>query len=142
MNAKWLIPTDGSEASLHAVRIAIEEAGQSPARPDIVLLNVQAPVSKDISRFINAQTLKEFHDENGEAELAAGRRLLDQAGLRYVAKVLVGDPGPTIADCALADACTRIVMGARGLGSVVGMLLGSVTTKVVHLSKVPVLLVK
>ena len=33
-------------------------------------------------------------------------------------------------------------MGTRGLGSVAGMLLGSVVTKVLHLTEVPVLLVK
>jgi nucleotide-binding universal stress UspA family protein len=33
-------------------------------------------------------------------------------------------------------------MGTRGLGHVAGMLLGSVTTKVIHLTEVPVLLVK
>jgi nucleotide-binding universal stress UspA family protein len=35
-----------------------------------------------------------------------------------------------------------VVMGTRGLGAVTGMLLGSVATKVIHLSDVPVLLVK
>jgi nucleotide-binding universal stress UspA family protein len=33
-------------------------------------------------------------------------------------------------------------MGARGLGSVAGLLLGSVATKVVKLSTMPVLVVK
>jgi nucleotide-binding universal stress UspA family protein len=35
-----------------------------------------------------------------------------------------------------------IVMGTRGMGGVAGLVLGSVATKVVHLSKVPVMLVK
>ncbi len=33
-------------------------------------------------------------------------------------------------------------MSARGLGSVAALLMGSVATKVIHLSEVPVLLVK
>jgi nucleotide-binding universal stress UspA family protein len=33
-------------------------------------------------------------------------------------------------------------MGTRGLGPVAGMLLGSVTTKVVHAINVPIVLVK
>jgi nucleotide-binding universal stress UspA family protein len=142
MTQKWLLPVDGSEASLHAVRLAIEEASTSPARPDFLLVNVQAPVTGDVSRFINADTLREFHDENGTAAMAGARRLLDAAGLPYTARVLVGEAAPTIADLAARDKCTRIVMGARGLGSVIGMLMGSVTTAVVHLSPVPVLLVK
>jgi nucleotide-binding universal stress UspA family protein len=35
-----------------------------------------------------------------------------------------------------------IVMGTRGQGAVGNLLLGSVATKVIHLSKVPVTLVK
>lgn len=142
MNPKWLLPVDGSEASLHAIRLAIDEAGQATPRPALLLVNVQVPLSRDITRFINGDTIKEFHDENGVQALAEARRLLDASALPYTAHVLVGDPAPAIADFAAREGCSRIVMGARGLGSVVGMLLGSVTTKVVHLAPVPVLLVK
>ncbi|MCJ9712965.1 universal stress protein, partial [Bordetella hinzii] len=38
--------------------------------------------------------------------------------------------------------CDRIVMGTRGLGAVGGLVLGSVAQKVIHLSPVPVTLVK
>jgi nucleotide-binding universal stress UspA family protein len=38
--------------------------------------------------------------------------------------------------------CAQIVMGTRGLGTVSGMLLGSVATKVIHLADVPVVLLK
>ena len=142
MPQKWLLPVDGSEASLHAVRQAIEEAASATSRPDLLLVNVQAPVSGDVSRFVNAETLKEFHAENGAEALAGARALLDASGLPYASRVLVGEAAPVIADLAARESCTRIVMGARGLGSVLGMLMGSVTTKVVHLSPVPVLLVK
>jgi nucleotide-binding universal stress UspA family protein len=142
MTQKWLLPVDGSEASLHAVRLAIEEASNLPARPELLLVNVQAPVSGDVSRFINRDTLKEFHEENGAKALVEARAILEGAGLPYAARVLIGEAAPMIADLASHEKCTRIVMGARGLGSVIGMLMGSVTTKVVHLSPVPVLLVK
>jgi nucleotide-binding universal stress UspA family protein len=33
-------------------------------------------------------------------------------------------------------------MGSRGLGSVAGILLGSVTTRVIHLTELPVLVIK
>lgn len=142
MPQKWLLPVDGSEASLHAVRLAIDEARQVTPAPELLLVNVQAPLSRDITRFVNGETVREFHDENGARALAGARQLLDAAALRYEARVVVGEPAATIADCATGEGCTRIVMGARGLGSVVGMLLGSVTTKVVHLATVPILLVK
>lgn len=140
--AVWLIPVDGSAASLNAVRHAIGESTRTGTAPTIDLLNVQPALSNDISRFINAETLRDFHRDTGEEALAGARQLLDQAGIAYRAHVLVGDSAPTIADFARQQGSTLIVMGARGLGSVIGALLGSVTMKVVHLSPVPVMLVK
>jgi len=35
-----------------------------------------------------------------------------------------------------------IVMGTRGMGTVANLVLGSVATKVIHLSHIPVILVK
>lgn len=140
--ACWLIPVDGSETSLNAVRHAIREAKQAGIPPEIDLINVQPPLSKDISRFINADTLKEYHQDTGNEALATARELMEQAGLAHRTHVLIGDSATSIADFARQHGNTLIIMGARGLGSVIGALLGSVTTKVVHLSPVPVLLVK
>lgn len=38
--------------------------------------------------------------------------------------------------------CDQIVMGPRGAGGIQGLLLGSVTSKVMQLAKTPVLLIK
>ena len=38
--------------------------------------------------------------------------------------------------------CDQIIMGTRGMGSLEGLLLGSISTKVLHMVKVPVTLVK
>lgn len=38
--------------------------------------------------------------------------------------------------------CDAIIMGSRGLGPVASMIIGSVATKVIHLVKVPVTLIK
>lgn len=57
-------------------------------------------------------------------------------------QVLIGPVAETIARIALEQNCDGIVMGTRGLGAVAGALLGSVASQVVHLSDVPVTLVK
>ena len=140
--AVWLIPIDGSDTALNAVRHAVREARQATTPPEIDLLNVQAPLSSDITRFINADTLKEYHQESGNEALSKARELMDASGLAHRTHVRVGETAPGIVAFAEEHGSTQIIMGARGLGSIVGALLGSVTVKVVHLSPVPVLLVK
>jgi Universal stress protein UspA and related nucleotide-binding proteins len=54
----------------------------------------------------------------------------------------VGDPGTLINEVAAATGCDLIVMGARGLGSHTGALLGSVAARTLQLSRVPVLVVR
>jgi nucleotide-binding universal stress UspA family protein len=142
MDEKWLIPIDGSASSLHAVEYVAKEAAQRERRPQLFLVNVQAPLSSDITRFVHGKDIEAFHREAGEAALAAARAKLDAAGLAYSSHILVGEAAPSLVAFAKEKQCTLIIMGARGLGSVVGLFMGSVTTKVVHLAETPVLLVK
>jgi nucleotide-binding universal stress UspA family protein len=78
----------------------------------------------------------------GEQALQAARAVLNAAGASSKTKVAIGEVAPSIAQYAAEQACNEIVMGTRGMGSVAGMVLGSVATKVIHLVDVPVTLVK
>lgn len=142
MHASWLIAIDNSEPSLKAVDHVIKEAAGRQTPPKVFLVNVQAPLSSDITRFIEGKVVEDFHLEAGEAALAAAKAKLAAAGLAFSAHILVGEAAPGIVDFAKGKGCSMIVMGARGLGSVAGLFMGSVATKVLHLSPVPVLLIK
>lgn len=142
MNTSWLIALDGSEPSLKVIDYVITEAASRRTAPQLFLVNVQAPLSSDITRFIDEKVVADFHREKGDAALAQARQKLDAAGLAYSAHIMIGETAPTLIEFASDKGCSLIVMGARGLGSVVGLLLGSVATKVVKLSSVPVLVVK
>ena len=54
----------------------------------------------------------------------------------------MGHLGETIAQRADDLACDLIVMGAHGRGALADLLVGSIATRVIHLARVPVLLVK
>jgi len=53
-----------------------------------------------------------------------------------------GDPATTLVEIAQRYGCTAILMGARGMGAVRGVLLGSVSQQVVQRAAVPVTIAK
>lgn len=142
MQTQWLIPLDGSEPSLHAVDHVIVQARALSVRPHVYLLNVQAPLSGDITRFIDGKTIEEYHREAGEKVLSTAVARFAGTGVAYSQHLLIGEVAPAIADFATTHGCSMIVMGTRGFSTVMGMIMGSVATKVIHLATMPVLLVK
>lgn len=142
MNTSWLIAIDGSMPSLKAIDYLIAEANSRQATPQVFLINVQPPLSSDITRFVDHKLVEEHHREAGDTALAEARQKLDAAGLSYSAHILIGEAAPTIVKFASEKACSLIIMGAHGFGRLVGLFMGSVTVKVVQLSPLPVLLIK
>ncbi len=139
---KILLPVDGSDVSNKAVANFIKLLDWYRETPEIHLLNVQLPLHGDICMFIDKENIKQYHQEEGLKALQASRDLLHQAGITCQFHILVGDPAEMIEHCAIEKQCNQIVIGPRGLGSVKGLLLGSVTNKVMQFSTIPVLLVK
>jgi nucleotide-binding universal stress UspA family protein len=138
----WLVPVDGSEVSLKPVDWIIAHLGDWKSAPTLHLLNVQHALPRDISRFINAEQVQDFHREEGLKALAAAERQLKAAGLLPQLHVSVGDSAETIVDFAASKQCDQILIGTRGHTGLGGTLLGSVTSKVAHLTHVPLLLVR
>jgi YjbE family integral membrane protein len=139
-----LLAVDGSEPALHAVRyvLGLRQSIREGSALEVQLINVQRPVSGDVSSFVAKDQLQEFQNDRCDAALASARQLLDQAGQAYQEHRKVGPPGPTIAEVAQAQGCDLVVMGARGLGTHTAALLGSVTQSAIEHSGVPVLVVK
>jgi len=138
-----LLPVDGSEASLRAVDQVLKKAGLTKEPMEIHLLNVQLALRQGVTAFVSQRQIEGYHHDEGVKELERARAKLDAAKLPYQFHIGVGeDPAQVIARYARDKKCDQVVMGTRGLGSVAGVLLGSVTTKVLHLLDVPILLVK
>jgi len=138
---KVLIPIDGSEASLRALAHAIDWAHAS-GRLKLVLVNVQQTLERWYAGgLLNKEALAHLQQQ-GEADAAKARALVDAAGLTYEFTVLFGQPGEVIARVAKEQGCVGIVMGTRGLSDLEHLFLGSTAHKVIQLAEVPVTLVK
>lgn len=142
MTKAILVPVDGSDSSTRAVKFAIEAVKGAPDTR-LLILSVQPPiVSGNVKRFFSADAIHGYYEDAGQNALAPAKAILDEAGVPYEAHVEVGPIGHTIADFAGHHGCSHIIMGTRGLGTVTGLVLGSITTKVLSLATVPVTLIK
>ncbi len=139
---RLLVPIDGSEVSGRAVEHLVRKLAWYKETPEIHLLNVQPHAHHDVGMFVSHEQLQSLHREEGEKALASARARLEAAKIAYIHHIGLGEPAHVIAHYAKEKAADQIVMGTHGRGNVAGMLMGSVATKLLHLTEVPVLLVK
>lgn len=129
----WLIAVDGSTHALNAVTEAIRLA-QAMKSCALHLINVQPWLSREAAEHELAT--------QAWAATATARERLEQAGLSWHLHVAMGEAAERILAEAERLHCTGIITGSRGLGATQGMLLGSVAYKLMHMSRLPVLLVR
>ena len=137
---KILVAVDGSKPSLKAVQLLIQHSDWYRERPQVELITVHLPVPR-VAKLPKGQ-LERYYVEEGQAMLAPAKRKLDAAGVRYTPHVLVGPVAEAIVKHAKDKRCDLIYIGTRGMSAIGKALVGSTATKVLHISDVPVLLVK
>ncbi|MCC6609087.1 MAG: universal stress protein [Burkholderiales bacterium] len=140
---KLLVPVDGSENALRAVRHAMAMA-KLVGGASIHLAYAHEPprVYGEIAVYVPAEKIEAFQREHSDAILAAAETILKDAGVPHTKDVLIGDVAPAIVEHAKKLRCTAIVMGTRGMTSIGNLVMGSIATKVIHLADLPVTLVK
>ena len=139
---KILLPVDGSEVSLKAVRLAISLL-QKGLSGNLVLANVQEPATLyEMVVAPDGEVLQRVSTAAGIDALEQAEGLLMEAGAVYEREIATGDPAHTIVDIAERYGCDMIVMGARGTSALRSALLGSVSNEVLHAAQVPVMIVK
>jgi nucleotide-binding universal stress UspA family protein len=136
-----LVSVDGSPNADRAVAFAIKMA-KAVQGMKVIVLNVQEQLERWYQHGLASDTSREHLKQQGQAQSAAARRLLDESGCDYEFMIMFGKPAETIVRVAKDHGCSGIVMGTRGLDDVESVFLGSTSFKVVHLSELPVTLVK
>ena len=139
---KILLPLDGSDASLGAVRHAIGLVRHG-LRATFVLANVQEPTHLyEMVLAPDAEVLARASNAAGLHAIEAGEALVKDAELEYECEVATGDPAHTLVDIAKRFDCDAIIMGGRGKGPLRSALLGAVSHEVLHAAQVPVTIVR
>ncbi|OYQ41763.1 universal stress protein UspA [Rhodoferax sp. TH121] len=139
---KVLLPVDGSELSMEAVRLALRMRREG-MHLSAVLANVQEPASLyEMLVAHDPDVIDHVSAEAGLHALQPARDMLDAAGVDYECEVAKGDPAHTLIDISERFACDMVIMGARGASALRSAMLGSVSNEVLHASTVPVVIVK
>ena len=138
---KILLPVDGSENALEAVRHALQLVSDG-LRASFVLANVQEPASLyEVVVAHNAEVIEQVSEAAAAHSLAPAQALLRGAGLEFETEVGHGDPGHQIVDIAERCGCDLIILGARGMQPLEGAL-GSAADSVLRHAGVPVMIVR
>ena len=134
---KILCPVDFSETSRKALNAALELADAFSARLNVIY------VSPDY--LIRKMRVAEDRDKTAKALRERAENRLDDFlrgfSLKEAGRVEEGEPGSEIVSFAEREDVDLIVMGARGLGFVQGLLIGSVTDAVLKSSPCPVFVI-
>ncbi len=141
---KILVATDGSEKSKHAMEEAANLAKAFDAEITVV------SVSQDTQFYIGDQTFGSGHMFVLQEDIEkAVKQILKKASDFFAEKGLTvktvlgkGYPADVICETADEGDFDLIVLGSRGLGSITGFILGSVSSRVAHHCKKNVLIVK
>jgi nucleotide-binding universal stress UspA family protein len=140
--SKILIAIDGSPASLRAANFVATHPQLFPNSTEMTLIHVHLPIpSPRAIAWVGADVVNKYYDEDAEAALTPARELLQKAGRTFLVEKQIGDPGHKIA-MAAGNGYQLIVMGTHGRTALGNLAMGSVATRTVAESAVPVLLVK
>ncbi len=133
----FLFGVDGSEASLQAVQIGLRLADPETQFTGI---SVAPPYEGDLG-LVGISNIQEQLRQPCETALAKVTELATAAGKTIRTVCAQGEPAPTLVDLADNLGCDLIVVGAKGLSGLKQVLLGSVSRRVIGLSRQDVLVV-
>ena len=138
---KVLLAVDGSEHSDQAARYVVEFVKEH-GTVEIHLANVEPEPVGWQTLGLEQEAIQAHLAALGRSSVKSAQAILDNAGLPYHTHFRQGDAASALVSLAKKAGCDTVIMGTRGLNAISGMALGSVTTKVLHLSEIPVICVK
>jgi nucleotide-binding universal stress UspA family protein len=140
---KIVIATDGSPSALEAVEYGLELAAEQGAQPIVVHVAPATEVLPVAAYGMGAPvSVPHEPDEHDRSSLDEAVEIAARHGLEARAELLVGDAPHAIVTFADSVDADLIVVGSRGHGAIAGALLGSVSRRVLHEAKRPVLVVR
>ncbi len=149
---KILLPIDGSEECMASYSMAVDFFQKYGSEITVLYVNQIIPANIDYAIGSNPKyhisNVDSAVDMEGE-KLSFSDSILKKAeswfaekNVPVILKSTDGDPSSSIIDIAENESFDMIIMCTHGMSASKRFLLGSVTNKVVHYSKIPVLVMR
>lgn len=138
---KYLIPVDGSDLALDAVRHGLKLV-RDGLQASFVIANVQEPPHLyEVVLSQDPDVLEGASHGAGEHALQGAQSLMQAAGVPHETEIGTGDPAHVLVDIAERFGCDGVIIAARGLGGLRSVLLGSVSSALLQSTTLPVTVV-
>lgn len=139
MYKKILLASDGSDNAERAAKEAAGLAEELSSQIILAYITGTPPQSKLVKdNFDVHKVLKDDAEKKIKQTISA----LTEKEIPYTLKVAIGDPADEIIRIAEKEKADLIILGSRGLGTIKGVVLGSVSRKVTHNAECPVMIIK
>jgi len=143
MSKKFLVAVDGSEHGWRALDLAVDLARSGDAELIVLHVVTHEPSLGGLRHFANVEGIPteelaaRYHigKEIGDGITAEAATRARAKGLKRVSpRVTEGSPAAAIVAEAGAESVDMLFIGSRGLSDLAGLLMGSVSHKVMHLA--------
>lgn len=142
MERIW-VATDGSKGGARAVAFAAHIAAGLRGKLTVLTIS-NSLLDSDLRKFAKLEhvTLGDMIDVEAEEIFRGAAVIAAKEGVAIdKCESLVGDPAELLLEAIAREMPDMIVVGKRGRGQLSGLLLGSISQKLVSLSVVPVIVV-
>jgi nucleotide-binding universal stress UspA family protein len=139
---KILLAIDGSEYTKRMLAyLAAHDELLGPDH-DFTALTVVSPVPAYAAAYLEADAIDRAYRAEAEAMLKPVLMFAAQKAWQVTPRHAVGDAASSIAEVASSGRFDLVVMGTHGHSALGGLVLGSVSTRVIAQCRVPVLLIR
>ncbi len=136
-----LVPVDGSDNSYRALDTALLLSEKLGSNITVIHVMEEVPITHIGSEKMLNELLEAYKKENQDILLKCSE-IANQKGLTVKTFLIEGNPASAILDYNKKEKFDLVIMGSRGLGKFKELILGSVSSKIVHHSPCAVLLIR
>ncbi|TLX69120.1 MAG: universal stress protein [Thaumarchaeota archaeon] len=141
MFSKILVPVDGSDISYRALDAALFLSEKLGSNITVIHVMEDVPITQIESPKLLTELLEAYKKES-QGVLSKCSEIATKKGLTINTILLKGNPASIILDISIKEKKDMVIMGSRGIGKFKELILGSVSSKILHHSSCPVMLIR